>query len=317
MPLTLPKRIGRTTTGATVKLIPASDALKVCRAAAKLAMQGETYSYDDREDCAMDLLSLILERAKLEAENIDPEWLPANLCGIDFLTRRALNVRRKMEGENGRTERAKEDARSGFYVVDTPDELRGSWQSAATAANRMLRSAGVPATGDAWTAAYASARANAGLESREIAEELGMSFAAYRKGLSRGARKLSERGSMEDWSWALGTLDAGGSEHPSTDDLPESERIAPGHRVPNVKGSTLPLGDITPKRTRTRTRDSLAAWARPTVSSAWPMHRVVIDPLPPRTRARLDKAARMRRARATASDAATLRTERDRAGLAV
>lgn len=159
-----------------------------------------------------------------------------------------------------------------------------------------------------WTLAYTVARsATGGLESREIAAELDLTFSAYRQHLSRAATLLAKTpGAQRDWAEALAILPGGiGKSHATP--LPESMgvRSAPGHTFPNTDAErrTVPATPLT----ETRTRATRKAWHTVPVGRRQTADWAV--GLPPRSASRLAAAATVSRKRTeTAPD--TLRIHR-------
>lgn len=88
--------------------------------------------------------------------------------------------------------------------------------------------------GPLWTLAYSVARSAGGAEATEIATELELSDAAYRKQLSRALSDLRKSGhDTEAWMRAL-TLNRSTGKGGAAS-LPESERTRPGDATPNVR----------------------------------------------------------------------------------
>lgn len=310
----------------TAGLVTTDDVLKSCRAAAKLALQGDAWSLEDRADCAAHLTTLVLERAALDAESVlngkgqtvllnggRGNLYPARLIGLDFLVKRGGDWRRAREAERARDEVEAAATGGGMAVhgssmaPDAPSELRDAApHTARRAALDMLQNAGLigrrveDAPAYLWTLAYASARASAGLESREIADELEMTFGTLRNHLSRAAKALRSGGhDMRAWVPAL-ALEGHGWSRPGEYTAPKDRtRLAPADHAP-----------ITTRKTRTRTSAPGADWSAPRKWNGW-----TIDPLTPGTRARLEKATRMRRQRADAKTPDERRRARLAAGL--
>lgn len=219
----------------------------------------------------------------------------------------ACNVRRTIARQRARdavhaAELAARDAFTPSLPDDAP-EVRGTPWGARRAALDMLRALGLDERtacrkgGPLWTAAYAAARAAAGLESDAIAAELELTAAQYRQHLSRAAGRV-----------------------PSAACLPLSAHAA-----------ALGMEDTTPgvKATKTRERSAdLAQDWRTRPDDAAPV-AVTLDAapvlpatlpdwtngLPYATAARLARAAAIRRARGQAKTDEQRSTDRLAAGL--
>ena len=304
------------------RMVSAADLLRTCRAAAKLSLQGDAWSAEDRADLSAHLVGVVWQRAAKHAPQgwhppmrlpraIGFDYVPANLCGLDFLVKRGANWREARESERERDsiEAAARAALEFSPAVETGEtaELRGTPYGARRTALEMLRNAGLlswsgesPA-GPMWTLAYSAARAAAGLESDAIATELELTPAQYRQHLSRAAKRV-RYGNMPQWYEALAVLAPDALQHAAP--LEPSERYRPD--------SFAPVECRTDKRLQPRAK--LAQWAAPRTVQLGSVKRR-IDPLPHTTHARLAKATDMRRKRASAKSADERRASRLAAGL--
>lgn len=202
----------------------------------------------------------------------------------------------------------------------TPNNERGEhaqgalWNretGATWSAPRGVTRASAP-TGALWTLAYTAARAADGLDAQELADELELSRAAHRAQCSRAARELASSGhDIRTWTEALNAEGLDWSAPDKTARAEERTRLAPDEHAP-----------VTSAKVAKRTTDSGATWSRRAKVKRQHDGRKTIggpdtpvDPLTPNRRARLEKATKMRRARANAKDANALRAARLAAGL--
>lgn len=304
------------------RMVSASDLLRTCRAAAKLSLQGDAWGPEDRADLSAHLVGVVWSRAAVWAPEgwhvpmrlpraIGADYVPANLCGLDFLVKRGANWREAREAQRERDsiEAAARAALEFAPAVETGEtaELRGTPYGARRSALEMLRNAGLlswsgesPA-GPVWTLAYSAARAAAGLESDAIAVELELTPAQYRQHLSRAAKRV-RYGNVPMWHDALAVLAPATLQHAAP--LEPSERYRPD--------AAAEVSCRTDKRLAPSRK--LAQWAAPRTVLLGSVKRR-IDPLPTTTHQRLAKASDMRRKRAAARTADERRAARLAAGL--
>jgi hypothetical protein len=310
-----------------MNLVTADDILKSTRAAAKLGLQGEQWSAEDRAECAAHLVTLVMGRATLDAETVRTpahgNLYPARLIGMDFLVKRAGDWRRAREAQIAR-DAADANERGGMAVHgsttgDNGDANNLTPWGARIRAVEMLQNAGIiGATMDApapmWSLAYGAARGAAGIESREVAEELELTFDTYRAHLSRAAKTLRACGGWDAWLDAL-LMEGIDWSAPGEYVHERAEDIASRTARANARDAAVSVRTVKP-RTIGKRASAGAAWSRARVSPAFRV-RTVIDPLPARTHDRLRKASDMRRKRAAAVTPAERRQARLAAGLPV
>lgn len=150
-----------------------------------------------------------------------PYWA-GNLHALQQIAskwRRSVEAQRRRDADESKREKNRFPLSSPSTVPGSHpraseiDERRGTPWGARTAAVEMLRAAGLMGDripkGPLWTLAYTAARASAGLESREIADELEISFPLQRKHVERAAERLAASGhGIPDWAEAL-AIEAG------------------------------------------------------------------------------------------------------------
>lgn len=218
----------------------------------------------------------------------------------------ACNIRRSIGRDRARDAAyAAELAAREAFTPTLPDErpeVRGTPWGARRTALDMLRAWGLDERtacrkgGPLWTAAYAAARAAAGLESEAIARELELTDATYRQHLSRAAARVPSVATLPLWAHAaaLGLTDT-----------------TPGLKATRTRNLSADLEHDW----RTRP-DTVAPVTCRTVAAALPATRPSwTDGLPYSTGARLSRAAEVKRARAQAKSAEQHATDRLSAGL--
>lgn len=247
--------------------------------------------------------------------------VPADRVSVTRLYNRACHLRRTIDRQHNRDDiYAAELAARAFDLGIMPSEdpeTVGTALGARKVALSMLDAIGCRPLrkGDApiFTLAYAAARATAGLESDQIARELHLNPAAYRKHLSRApsripAAPLKDR--TGDWhgmhrsAWADALLmPEGGSERPRVEGLPDSNgvRSAMGKngetaRFPNVPAERQRIG-VAPVEQRA-TRPTRKPWLGVPVAKR--RNADWANGLPARSQSRLAAAATVSRKRVEA-----------------
>ncbi len=201
--------------------ISTAELLSRCQAAARLATYGasESWRHEDRLDIAAELcadylascakLPEQLETGKASLATIKGRMLSAKVIRrecvdsvpepkFSALVGKARNLKRSSDLARERDGRyAAEHAATAQFTSEVPladPETRGTPHGARMVAVGMLRDLGaLGATvehGPLWSAAYAAARAAAGIDSAEIAEELDISPDTLRQHISRAAKRL-------------------------------------------------------------------------------------------------------------------------------
>jgi hypothetical protein len=303
-----------------------------CAAAARQAFRGKQYSDTDREEAAVSVLAAVLLKAadhftprhgspaavlrwigwaeRHGAALADVEIVPADVCRFSFLYQTACSRRRTIDRDRERDAAAALDRAAdgeGFRPMRLPgesEEVRRTPWGARSCAVDMLRSLGMLGTavdaGPVWSTAYAAARAAAGLESAEIADELEISPATLRQHLSRCAGRIPSvsYGTSYGHAAALGMVDA---------------------TRPARKGDARHAADIGERAHGWRDAPDAAApvairegESRPAPAPDWAAD------LPAATRARLDNAVRVKRearANRTPDDLAAVNALREERGL--
>lgn len=250
---------------------------------------------------------------RADAVALDPER-----CEVRKLYNTAVVLRRSIDRDRNRdAQAAGETAASTAFrpQITTPDpETCRTPDGAAHVALAMLESAGCRPLrkGDAplYSLAYSAARASAGLESGEIAEELALSPAAQRQHLSRASAKLRKGPhAPHDWAHALALPD-GGTERAHAAPLPDSNgaRLRPGDVFPNASAErrTAPLAQVHERRMAGPHRPP---WTPGQTGAGW------TNGLPAGSRSRLAAQASRQRDRAQAKPDAKRAADRTAAGL--
>jgi hypothetical protein len=236
----------------------------------------------------------------------------------------AADYRRSVDAQRARddVDAAARAAHAAFLpnVQGDTAEVRGTPWGARVTALDMLRlmgelKPGQSPSGPAWTAAYCAARAAAGMDAGEVAEEMEMDAATVRQHLKRASDRIGAR------------LTGATAPLPGTSDMRVS-RTAHRAYLAQVIGTPEPIalkatatrqraagmGEDTAWRTRPETaapitaRIDTAAIGAPTAPD-W------TTALPRPTAQRLETAARLRRARAATRDDAQREQVRRDAGI--
>jgi hypothetical protein len=315
----------------------ADDLTSRAFAAARLQMRGDSYSPEDRAECAASIVGAVLADGALatgrcycggpaakttamagpaagmlpalltchrhargirSARTIRPDLtVPSfsRLYGQAANYRRGLDRMREREAADAAT-RAASDAFLP-HLEHAPDEVRATAEGAHRHALEMSDALGYRGDYGAYVAAYCAARTWAGMDSAEVAEELGMPRGTVRSYVSRWAGKLPSAGAK--WTRQDGSV---------------GEYGIPAH----ADALHVPTGG-TEKSTATRmgdgTREHIAPDAHaPVLAYAAGTTRPARQPdwardLPRATRERLSKADEIRRARTDA------RSETERAAI--
>jgi hypothetical protein len=328
----------------------AEDMRRMCAAAAALSMRGENYSPEDRAECAAAILSQHLtaahsaprcdcggpaDRRTVGMDDYGNAVYLRAVCprhrGADWrtLTGRsdalpsfstllgtASNYRRSLSRQRARDQRdaAETAARDAFMPAlpdDAPEVRSTPWGARRTALD-MLRTLGLDERaacrkgGPLWTAAYAAARAAAGLDSETVAAELDLSPATYRQHLSRAAGRIPSAAALpvSAHAAALGMEDTTPGHKAAWTRMHSADLDTPTLRdhLPAAQHAPVTCRDI-------RTVLDMAGTAPEMPAPDWTRD------LPAATRARLNAAAGIRRARAAAKPAAQRATDRMAAGL--
>lgn len=176
-------------------------------------------------------------------------------------------------------------------------------------------------TGPLWTLAYSAARAQDGLDAREIAAELELTDATHRQHLSRAAKMLRAYGpdadgvltddgatvagaALRSWVDAL-NVDGCGAEYASGI-LKRRERASQR----DYSDAPVKTGKVA-----RRTVDRGSEWSRPQTMRTRNGKRWTLDPLAPLQRARLEKGVALRRSRLAQLSDAERASARRAAGL--
>lgn len=302
-----------------------------CAAAAKLAMRGANYDAEDRADCAAKIAADVLGNGRQNMRGTaadvlrfidwglshpatvaamlaeDVAAIPAAAASFSRLYGMAANYRRGLDRQRSRdaADAARRAETDGFlpHVPAEDPAYRGTPWGARRTAVEMLRALGmlgrVVESGPVWTAAYAAARAAAGLDAPEIAAELDISYDTYRAHLSRAAKRFpsSAWAGIPEHSDALSIPEGGRAvkaaySRTHSADLEADWRTRPDNAAP----VSVRVGE---------TRDALSLSIRP----SWTLD------LPHATAARLHCAADLKRARMAAKTAADSARDRLAAGL--
>lgn len=345
--------------------IPVSELPSRAAAATRMAMGSDAYSDENRADVAAEIVAAVLaelpgdatrrapmdrvqvkhgrpadvlrwiDRAELDAPKVGTgDFIAASAAATIRLYNRACTLRRSVDRQRERdAQDAAERAASAFSAapITGPDaETVGTPLGARRAAMALLDDIGLRPLrkGDApiFTLAYASFRATAGLESREIAAELGITFGTLRNHLSAAAGKIPAAPHKDRtgetygrpraaWVDAL-ALPEGGTERPRVAPMPESNGVRTGM---GKDGETAAFPNVAADRQRIRAGevaasvgaadrqrwDTLPAHERET--AAW------AKSLPARSASRLAAAAVITRKRADAKS--DVQREADRASI--
>lgn len=165
-----------------------ADLLSRCQAAARLTLTGRAWSTEDRLECASDLVLRTLERHPRKSGYVAPEAAQmARLCHL------AADWRKSREAQIARdTTDAAKTAATAFtpHTVAEDDGLRVAPMRAARVAIEAIQNLG--ADRRLWPLAYTVARTADGADGAAVAEELGMTHAAYRKAISRAGKSLGD-----------------------------------------------------------------------------------------------------------------------------
>jgi hypothetical protein len=325
-------------------LVPMTEVMRLARAAAGLAMQGDYYSREDRADAAAALTLRVWETAcELRANGAQFATAPSSLSGpapkmakgasakttprtrvvedavpsslvtMSKLYGQACSLRRTIRRDRERDlQQAAEDARTGAFLAHGPALNYGTPADPAQAheaAHGMLLDLGLDSDpeGSLYRVAYAAAREAAGLIGSEIAAELGMPRGTLVAEINRAAKKVPSAKTHTPRQHA---------EAMHVDEYVEPPRPQKAS-LPESNGERLKPGHRYPQ-TRAIV-PSLPVTERPLAGGRrkWNGRKTAAwtETLPGATRARLRKSAELQRARAAAKTAEQRKLDRLGAGL--
>ncbi len=280
-----------------------------------------------------------LPAALRPSPSADAWRVPSHLASVTRLFHLACHLRRTLDRNRVRdaedcAQRAADSfttagpeviAQDTRETVGTPDGAhRVAMDMLAMIGMRPLRRPDRPV----YSLAYAAARASAGLESGEIAEELGVSYGTLRNHLSAAHRvfcpvevakgwRAPECHTQRDYAAALAILDSGGAERPRVAPMPESNGI----RSAMKDGQTAAFPNVSADRARilaaplreSRTRPTRKPWDTVAVGkrrgAAWTRS------MPARSQSRLAAAATHSRRKTAAKTDAQRSADRKAAGI--
>jgi transcriptional regulator with XRE-family HTH domain len=340
----------RTATGTAKRLkrqrdlVGLTEVMRLARAAAGLAMQGDYYSREDRADAAAAITLRVWETARAAGTNgmavvmapsslsgpapkmakgatakttprkrVMEDAVPSSLVTMSKLYGHACNLRVTIRRDRERDlQQAAEDARTGAFLAHGPALSYGVPADPAhahDAAHGMLLDLGLDSDpeGSLYRVAYAAAREAAGLTGEEIAAELGIRRGTLAQQINRAATKVpsAQTHTAREHAEALHVDEYVEPPRPQKASLPESN----GERL--KPGHRYPqTRAIVPSLPVTERK--LAGGRRKwngNATAAW------TDGLPGATRARLRKSAQLQRARAAAKTAEQRKLDRLSAGL--
>lgn len=336
------------------RMVPMADVMAVTRAAAKLALQGESFNPEDRADCSAWLLGKILERASVASvrrgrpadvldfitramddpnlhlhvmrSSVEADYIPARFCGLDYCVKVAGAFRRSLESQRTRdaVEAAAQAAEDFTPDVETgaTDEVRGTAHGARVAALDMLRSAGLigdrlPVAAKQAATPHAPLWTLAYTAARASAGLESSEIAAELDMDAAAHRKALSRAARElDYSTPVAWGDA---LHVLTGGLSYGVHTARQEGVKVRLRDALRPDAHAPVHCKPIAKASplrkRAPWSAAHVSRIPGGERKMVEPLKATTRARYAKATAMRRARAAARTPEDIRTARLAAGL--
>jgi DNA-binding CsgD family transcriptional regulator len=295
------------------------DALSRCRAAARLTLTGDQWDAEHAADCTSHLVMHVLESGSVRQTRQGP-MVPLDSLQHTRLLNLASNWRRTQERDAMRDqEHAAVTARAtglvGHVEADLSALRAGSKRAAVERAVTLMQNARMPLKwGPDFTLAYTLARTvTDGLESREVAAELGLTAATQKQHVSRALKRyggkvaqvaakldLDDRAAMAALAYTLAMPD-GGTANTEAAPLNASTRDMAGLRVKPAQ--------VAPVRERSNRRETGAPRKRP---AQWAQE---LERTRPRAAARLAMAAQVKRERASKRTAEERQSARLAAGL--